>query len=124
MCVQKLHFSNRKDFTRGPVASERVPQTFSPPKGRYLEAVRHIRFISETYEMHTKTRGHHLQEHPAGATSWKLRESRELMESTGVELIYMDRFAFGVCIRREKRGIINFAQKTNTFLASCPEIAI
>ena len=59
-------------------------------------AEEHIRFCVTLYKLQVENRRYFIHEHPAGATSWRMKEVVGLAMLRGVEIITMDMCCFGM----------------------------
>ena len=64
-----------------------------------------------------------MVEQPASATSWQLKEMKELMQSTSAHLVSADLCAFGLTTRGQRKGLRVPARKPTRFLTNSAEIA-
>ena len=63
-----------------------------------------------------------LHEHPAGATSWKLRCVRKIAEMDGVTVVTAHQCAFGLPICDHWGS--GLCKKPKKFMTNCPQIAL
>ena len=69
------------------------------------EARGHVRFCRELYLMQAESGRFFVHEHPAGASSWTMKEMVELATKKGVDIVTFDMCCFGMTARKgEKEG--------------------
>ena len=85
------------------------------------EAIVHIDFCCELYEIQARRGDYFLHEHPASATSWNLPRIRRVASMRGVEVVVGDMCQFGmVQVDDEGPGMI---KKPTKFMTNCGKIA-
>ena len=88
----------------------------------YKEAVAHIQFMVEIYRYQMEMGRHFIHEHPLTATSWQLREIRELMADPRVHRVGTDQCMMG--LKTWKRGGGEApAMKPTRFLTTSKKVA-
>ena len=65
----------------------------------YAEALVHIRFVCELYAEQVAGGRYFLHEHPAGASSWQLRCTQEMLQSPGCQRVNGDQCMSGAEIQ-------------------------
>ena len=65
-------------------------------QAQYAEAVEHVRFVISLYKIQLEAGRLFLHEHPAGATSWSLREVEKMAGEEGVNVVVGDQCMFGL----------------------------
>lgn len=110
MCTM---FSNLQNFR--PWTKER--------ERRLQEAKVHMEFTISMYRLQRSLGGHFLHEHPASATSWKLKCVKDLAYEDGVHMAVADLCMYGLETEGSTRGSKVKAQKTTRFMTSSAEIA-
>ena len=71
----------------------RDPETV---KKEIRAAEEHVRFCVTLYKLQVKNRRYFVHEHPAGASSWQMKEMIELVMMTGVDVTTFDMCCFGM----------------------------
>ena len=64
------------------------------------EAKSHMKFCIELYEMQVQAHWYFLHEHPASASSWKMKEMVSLMMAVGVDAVTFNMCRFGMVAAR------------------------
>ena len=59
-------------------------------------AIRHMKFVCSLYELQSKEGRYFLDEHPAGASSWKLSCIRSISSRPEVEVTIANMYAYGM----------------------------
>ena len=68
---------------------------------QYNEAVGHIRFVFELYQLQVREGRWFVHEHPKDSTSWKLKEVSSLRKVEGVFDVETDQCVYGLAARRK-----------------------
>ena len=82
-----------------------------------------MEFTVAMYRIQRSLGGHFLHEHPATASSWKLKCVRDMMQEEGVHTTVADLCMYGLQTRGDSKGELVRAKKTTKFMTSSPEIA-
>ena len=86
-------------------------------------AKKHMEFVTAIYRLQLRIGGHFLHEHPAAATSWKLKCIRDLSREEGVHMTVADLCMYGLEETVDKSGKKARAQKPTRLMISSAEIA-
>ena len=63
------------------------------------DAISHLEFCLEIYDMQEKAGRYYLHEHPAGASSWNLPQVRQFILDHSAHLVTMDMCCYGMVIK-------------------------
>ena len=83
-------------------------------------AEEHMRFCVKLYLMQIRSRRYFVHEHPAGATSWKMKEMVELAMERGVDVVTFDMCCFGMVA--ESEGELGPVRKRTKLASNSTEV--
>ena len=85
------------------------------------QAIIHLDFCCELYEIQVRRGDYFLHEHPATATSWSLPRIRRVASMKGVQVVIGDMCQFGmVQVDKDGPGLI---KKPTKFMTNCGKVA-
>ena len=97
---------------------------WSVDKARRLrESREHIRFVAKLYTAQVQQGRMFLHEHPREATSWHLKEIKEVSKMNGVLTVDVDLCMFALTTRDRTKSEQAFGRKPTRFMANSWHIA-